>query len=120
MLPAASAVEKEFGTKIGGVAEAFPILAAHPRTKKMYLENGIMRDVDKDIVQYEKVTLSQLRATALLLYGLYFDLKNLFLGDFINKYIERMLHEGLAKMLFSKSAMDFFLLLQLPAPPSAR
>lgn len=114
ILPDKATVEQEFGMKIGGIVEAFPILATQPRTKKMYLENGVQSDVIKDIIQYEKLTLARLRATALLLYGLYFDLRNLFLGDFMNKYIERMLHEGVAKMLFSKSAMDFFLLLRVP------
>ncbi len=110
----ASDAEGTFKHEIKGIAEVFPLLAKQSQTREMYTRQGRGKDVIEDVAEYEKTILPQMRAAALALHSLYFDLTNLFLGAFMNRHIGRIIREALEEMSYGAQPMSFFLALRIP------
>jgi len=66
------------------------------------------REFREKIKKYEKIDLPQMRATALVLYGLSFDLHNLFLGEFTNEGIQKAIYIGIRKMFTREPLLGVF------------
>ncbi len=116
----ASKKSRAFSEEMRGIVETMSLLAKDKMTAAGYISQVKEKTVGAEITAYEKNVLPRVKLSALLLYSLYFDLNNLFLGEFSDQSIEReiavVLGEdfpkdsigGLFPVLIDKRAYDKF------------
>ncbi|MCM8823711.1 MAG: hypothetical protein NC822_03440 [Candidatus Omnitrophica bacterium] len=71
-------------------------------------------DIFKNILIYERKLLPLMRISALFIDGLYFDVNNLFLGEFTNSYIKKVIMERIGGLLSEETKIGFFIALFEP------
>ena len=86
---AASKKSRALSEDLRGIVETMSLLAKDTRTAVGYIGQARENGLAAEITAYEKNIIPKVKATALLLYSLYFDLSNLFLGEFSDQSIER-------------------------------
>ncbi|MCM8774637.1 MAG: hypothetical protein NC820_07925, partial [Candidatus Omnitrophica bacterium] len=71
-------------------------------------------DIFKNILIYERKLLPLMRVSALFIEGLYFDIKNIFLGEFTDVYIKKVIMERIGGLLSEETKIGFFIALFEP------
>ncbi|MFH1772131.1 MAG: hypothetical protein ABH872_04870 [Candidatus Omnitrophota bacterium] len=80
---------------IEGAAQAFSVMAQSPKIVKWYMRESKRQNIEGEIKIYEETVVSKLRISATIIYCLYFDIINLFLGQFNDESIQRAIEEAL-------------------------
>ncbi|MBU2044037.1 MAG: hypothetical protein KJ619_02250 [Candidatus Omnitrophica bacterium] len=94
---AASKKSQTFSDDLRGIVETVSLLAKDTRTAAGYIGQTGEKTLAGEITAYEKNIIPKIRVASLLLYSLYFDLSNLFLGEFTDQSIEREIEAALGE-----------------------